>query len=43
MTTRARAAAWLAAAAAALGAVFALYARPDVVVMLAEQIWLCFR
>ena len=43
MSPAARTAIWLAVAAAVLGAVFALYSRPDVVVMLAEQIWLCFR
>ena len=34
-------AAW-AAAAVALGGVFALYTRPEVAVMLAEQLWACF-
>jgi hypothetical protein len=32
-----------AAAAAALAAVFALYTQPDMAVMLAEQLWACFR
>ncbi|KAF1019716.1 MAG: hypothetical protein GAK30_02949 [Paracidovorax wautersii] len=35
------AAAWL-AAAAALGAVFLLYGRPDMMVTLSQQIWACF-
>lgn len=30
------------AAAAVLAAVFALYAQPEVAVMLAEQLWACF-
>jgi hypothetical protein len=30
------------AVAAVLAAVFALYARPEVAVMLAEQLWACF-
>ncbi|WP_275405165.1 hypothetical protein [Ramlibacter humi] len=30
------------AVAAALAGVFALYTRPDVAVMLAEQFWACF-
>jgi hypothetical protein len=34
--------AW-AAAAVVLAAVFALYTRPGVVVMLADQLWACFR
>jgi len=36
-----RFASW-AAVAAALAAVFALYSRPEVAVMLAEQLWACF-
>lgn len=32
----------LAAAAAALAGVFALYARPDFLVMLSNQLWACF-
>lgn len=36
-----RIAAW-AAAAAALAGVFALYTRPDIAVMVAEQLWACF-
>jgi hypothetical protein len=43
MRSRARTIAAFAAAAAVLGGVFALYARPDVMVMLAEQVWLCFQ
>ncbi|MEK7344696.1 MAG: hypothetical protein AAB176_03300 [Pseudomonadota bacterium] len=31
---------WL--AAAALGLTFWLYAKPDVVIMLSEQLWSCF-
>jgi hypothetical protein len=31
------------AAVAACAAVFALYTRPGVVVMLADQLWACFR
>jgi hypothetical protein len=30
------------AAAAVLAAVFALYTRPEITVMLAEQLWACF-
>lgn len=44
MTTAVKAghlAAW-ATAAAVLAAVFALYSRPEVAVMLAEQLWACF-
>lgn len=36
-----RIAAWIAAIAAPLG-VFALYTRPDFLVMLADQLWACF-
>lgn len=35
-------AAWLAAALAALGAVFALYTRPAFLVTLIDQVWSCF-
>ncbi|MDM0047363.1 hypothetical protein QTH91_22925 [Variovorax dokdonensis] len=35
-------AAWLVAAVAALGATFALYARPAFLVTLIDQIWSCF-
>ena len=42
MSLRARKALALAAAGVVLAAVFALYARPDVAVMLAEQLWACF-
>ncbi len=35
-------AAWLVAAAVALGATFALYARPAFLVTLIDQIWSCF-
>jgi len=34
--------AWLAAALAALGGVFALYTRPDFLVTLIDQVWSCF-
>lgn len=34
--------AWLAAALAALGAVFAMYTRPAFLVTLVDQIWACF-
>ncbi|KAF1049120.1 hypothetical protein [Xylophilus sp.] len=34
--------AWTAAAALALAGAFALYARPDFVVMVADQLWACF-
>jgi hypothetical protein len=34
--------AW-AAASALLAAVFALYTRPQLMVMLSEQLWACFR
>lgn len=37
-----KALAW-AGAVAALAAVFALYTRPGVMVMLADQVWACFR
>jgi hypothetical protein len=37
----ARVAAWT-GAAAALAGVFALYTRPEIAVMLAEQLWACF-
>lgn len=33
---------WLAAAALALGGVFALYTRPAFLVTLIDQIWACF-
>ena len=33
---------WLAAAALALAAVFALYTRPGFLVTLVDQIWACF-
>jgi hypothetical protein len=36
-----RLAAW-AVAAAALAGVFALYTRPEIAVMVAEQLWACF-
>ena len=36
-----RLAAW-AAVAVALGGVFALYTRPEIAVMVAEQLWACF-
>jgi len=36
-----RLAAW-SAAALALAGVFALYTRPEIAVMLAEQLWACF-
>lgn len=39
--TARRIAAWT-AAAAALAGVFALYTRPEIAVMLAEQLWACF-
>jgi hypothetical protein len=32
-----------AAASAVLAAVFALYTRPQLMVMLSEQLWACFR
>jgi hypothetical protein len=32
-----------AAASALLAAVFALYTRPELMVMLSEQLWACFR
>ena len=35
-------AAWLAAALAALGTVFALYTRPAFLVTLIDQVWSCF-
>lgn len=34
--------AWLAAAAAVLGGVFALYTRPGFLVTLVDQVWSCF-
>lgn len=34
--------AWLAAAVAVLGGVFALYTRPDFLVTLIDQVWSCF-
>jgi hypothetical protein len=43
MSQRTRTVLGFAAAAVVLAAVFALYTRPDMMVMLAEQIWLCFR
>jgi hypothetical protein len=43
MATRARKVLGWTAAAAVLAAVFALYTRPGVMVMLADQIWACFR
>ena len=43
MAPRARTVLAWAAAAAVLAAVFALYTRPGVVVMLADQLWACFR
>ncbi len=42
MATRLRRTAAWGAAAAVLAAVFALYTRPEVAVMLAEQLWACF-
>ncbi|MGR4867479.1 hypothetical protein ACIPRI_01280 [Variovorax sp. LARHSF232] len=35
-------AAWLAAAAAVLAAVFVLYTRPTFLVTLVDQVWSCF-
>jgi hypothetical protein len=43
MTPRARNVLGWAAALAVLAAVFALYTRPGVMVMLADQLWACFR
>lgn len=43
MTLRARKLLAYAAAVAVLLAVFVLYTRPQIMVTLAEQIWLCFR
>ncbi len=43
MTVRTRKLLAYAAALAALLAVFALYTRPQIMVTLAEQVWLCFR
>jgi hypothetical protein len=43
MDPRVRKALGWAAAAAVLAAVFALYTRPSVMVMLADQLWACFR
>lgn len=42
MTTPARKLLWHGAALALLLAVFALYARPDFLVTLADQLWSCF-
>ena len=42
MSLRARKLAAYAAAVVALLAVFALYARPDIMVALADQMWACF-
>ena len=42
MTPRARRLSLWSAAAAVLAAVFALYSRPEVAVMLADQLWACF-
>ena len=42
MTPPARRFATWTAVALVLAAVFALYARPEVAVMLAEQLWACF-
>jgi hypothetical protein len=41
MTTRKRIAVW-AGAGVALALVFAAYARPDMVMSLATQLWACF-
>lgn len=43
MTTRTRKLLAYAAALALLLGVFALYTRPQIMVTLAEQVWLCFR
>lgn len=43
MTFRARKLLGWTAIAAVLAAVFALYTRPGVMVMLADQFWACFR
>jgi type II secretory pathway component PulM len=43
MTPRARKALGWTGAAALLAAVFALYTQPAVMVMLADQLWACFR
>lgn len=43
MTVRARKILAYGAALAALLGVFVLYTRPQIMVTLAEQIWLCFR
>jgi hypothetical protein len=43
MTPRARKLLGWTAIAGALAAVFALYTRPGVMVMLADQFWACFR
>jgi len=42
MSARARRLVIGSAAAAVLAGVFALYTRPEVAVMLAEQLWACF-
>ncbi len=42
MTRRTRTLAAYALALVALGAVFALYTRPELLVTLSEQIWACF-
>lgn len=42
MSLRARKLAAYVAAVSALLAVFALYARPDIMVALADQMWACF-
>lgn len=39
MTKRLKTLVWL---AVVLGLTFALYTRPDVVIMLSEQLWSCF-
>lgn len=43
MTAHSRKLLGWAAVAGALAAVFALYTRPGVMVMLADQFWACFR
>lgn len=42
MTLRARKLAAYAAAVGVLLAVFALYARPEIMIALADQVWACF-
>jgi hypothetical protein len=42
MAARAKKLVWFGAAAALLLAVFALYARPDVMVMMGDLLWACF-